>query len=126
MTRLLLFSIAASAALAAVACDTNPRNQIALVGPPVVDTIIGSSAALAISPSFVQVDVGSIVQLSTPAGTFAPDLIWESDRPSVASVSQTGLVTTLLPGTATISAHFSFDPLTRGFATIVVTPFGNP
>jgi uncharacterized protein YjdB len=125
MTRQLLFSIAASAALAAVACDTNPRNQIGLLGPPVVDTIV-SSAALIISPSFVQLDAGSIVQLSTPAGTFAPDLIWESDRPSVASVSQTGLVTTLLPGTATITAHFSFDPLNRGFATIVVTPFGNP
>ncbi len=90
-----------------------------------IDTVV-SNGALIITPSFVQVDAGSIVQLSTPAGTFAPDLIWESDRPSVASVSQTGLVTTLLPGTATITAHFSFDPLTRGFATIVVTPFGNP
>ncbi len=124
MTRQLLFSVAASAALAAVACDTNPRNQIALVGP-VVDTV-ATSAAIIISPSFVQVDVGSFVQLSTTAGTFAPDLIWASDRPSVASVSQSGLVTTLTPGTATITAHFTFDPLNAGVATIVVTPFGNP
>ncbi len=90
-----------------------------------IDTVV-SNAALIISPSFVQLDVGSFVQLSTTAGTFAPDLVWESDRPSVASVSQSGLVTTLTPGTATITAHFTFDPLNRGVATIVVTPFGNP
>jgi uncharacterized protein YjdB len=125
MTRQLLFSIAASAALAAVACDTNPRNQIALVGPAVIDTVT-TGAALIITPSFVQVDAGSLVQLSTQAGTFSPQLVWDSSQPSVATVSQNGLVTTLTPGTTTISAFFSFDPLNRGVATIVVTPFGNP
>jgi hypothetical protein len=58
MTRRLLFSIAASAALAGAACDTAPRNQIGLVGPVVVtDTTFGTTRSLFISPSFVQVDV---------------------------------------------------------------------
>jgi hypothetical protein len=127
MTRRLLFSIAASAALAGVACDTAPRNQIGLVGPVVVtDTTFGTTRSLFISPSFVQVDAGSLVQLSTNAGNFSSALVWESRNPSIATVSQTGLVTTFLPGTATITVHFVSDPLNLAIATIVVAPFGNP
>jgi hypothetical protein len=127
MTRRLLFSIAASAALAGAACDTAPRNQIGLVGPVVVtDTTFGTTRSLFISPSFVQVDVGSLVQLSTNAGNFSSALVWESRNPSIATVSQTGLVTTFLPGTATITVHFVADPLNLAIATVVVSPFGNP
>src|SRR5262252_6597580 len=127
MTRRLLFSIAASAALAGVACDTAPRNQIGLVGPVVVtDTTFGTTRSLFISPSFVQVDAGSLIQLSTNAGNFSSALIWESRNPQIATVSQTGLVTTFLPGTATITVHFVSDPLNLAIATIVVAPFGNP
>jgi len=127
MTRRLLFSIAASAALAGIACDTAPRNQIGLVGPVVVvDTTFPSTRSLFISPSFIQVDVGSLVQLSTNAGNFSSALVWESRNPSIATVSQTGLVTTFLPGTATIAVHFVTDPLNFAVATVVVSPFGNP
>jgi uncharacterized protein YjdB len=127
MTRHLLFSIAASAALAAVACDTAPRNQIGLLGPVViVDTTLGSTRSLFISPSFVQVNVGSLVQLSTNAGNFSSALVWESRNPSIATVSQTGLVTTFLPGTATITVHFVSDPLNLAIATVVVSTAGNP
>jgi hypothetical protein len=127
MTRRLLFSIVASAALAGVACDTAPRNQIALIGPiSLVDTTFGTTRSLFISPSFVQVDVGSLVQLSTNAGNFSSALVWESRNPSIATVSQTGLVTTFLPGTATITVHFVADPLNLAIATIVVAPFGQP
>jgi len=82
---------------------------------------------LVITPNFVQVDAGSLVQLSTNApDTLFSQVRWESRNPLIATVSPTGLVTTLTPGTATISAHYTFDPLNIAFATVTVTSVGNP
>ena len=127
MMKRLLCGLVAGTALAAAACDTAPRNQIGLVGPAiVVDTTFGATRSLFISPSFVQVNVGSLVQLTTNAGNFSSALIWDSRNPSIATVSQTGLVTTFLPGTATITVHFVSDPLNLAIATVVVSTAGNP
>lgn len=77
------------------------------------------------TPSFVQVAVASTIQLSTNApGTLASQVRWTSLQSTIASVTQTGRVTTLTAGTATIVARYVFDTTNVASATIVVTPVG--
>lgn len=60
---------------------------------------------LELFPKQVSMDIGKTRQLSavkTPANAVG-DLTWSSDKPEIATVSSTGVVTTLAAGTATIT-----------------------
>lgn len=63
------------------------------------------------------------VQLRTSvSGTTEKDVTWESLNPTLATVSEKGLVTGLSEGTATIKASLNIEP--RCFATISITVEG--
>lgn len=122
MSKHLLFVVAAVAVV--TACDEAASPGIGrLAGPgdtTRVDT--GAAAQLIVSPSFVQVAAASTVQLSTNApASLVSQVRWASLQPTVATVSQTGLVTALTPGTASITARYSFDTTNVAGATVVVT-----
>ena len=127
MTRLLPIAFVATAALSIVACDTASSPGIGrLLGPDTLthDTT-SSTAQLVVTPSFVQLAAASTVQLSTNApSNLASQVRWTSLQSTIASVSQTGLVTTLTAGTATVVARYAFDTTNVASATIVVTPVG--
>jgi hypothetical protein len=127
MTRLLPIALAASAAFSVLACDTATSPGIGrLLGPDTLthDTT-SSTAQLVVNPSFVQLAAASTVQLSTNApGNLSSQVRWTSLQPTIASVSQTGLVTTLVAGTATIVARYTFDTANVAAATVLVTPIG--
>lgn len=127
MLKLLRVTLAASAALC-IACDTASSPGIGrLLGPDTLtqDTTTSSTTQLVVTPSFVQVAVASTIQLSTNApGTLASQVRWTSLQSTIASVTQTGRVTTLTAGTATIVARYVFDTTNVASATIVVTPVG--
>jgi hypothetical protein len=80
---------------------------------------------LVVSPSFIQLAAASTAQLSTNApSNLVSQVRWTSLQPAIASVSQTGLVTTLIAGTATVVARYVFDTTNVASATIVVTAVG--
>lgn len=67
-----------------------------------------------------EISVSKTVQLrSTVIGTTSKDVTWESLNPTIASVSDRGLVTGLAAGEATIKATLVIDP--RATATIKIT-----
>lgn len=127
MLKLLPVTLAASAALCILACDTASSPGIGrLLGPDTLthDTT-SSTTQLVVTPSFVQLAAASVLQLSTNApGNLASQVRWTSLQPTIASVSQTGRVTTLTAGTATITARYVFDTTNVAAATILVTPVG--
>lgn len=127
MPRLLSFALAASAAFSILACDTASSPGIGrLLGPgSLTQDTTSSTAQLVVTPSFVQLAVASTVQLSTNApSSLTSQVRWTSLQSTIASVSQTGRVTTLTAGTATIVARYAFDSTNVASATIVVTPVG--
>ena len=63
--------------------------------------------SVSVSPSSKELGIGETVQLSaqvTPSTSTKKDISWSSSKPSVASVSPSGLVTAIGEGTATITA----------------------
>ena len=127
MLKLLPIAFAASAALSVLACDTASSPGIGrLLGPDgATQDTTSSTGQLVVSPSFVQLAAASTVQLSTNApSNLTSQVRWTSLQPTIASVSQTGRVTTLTVGTATIVARYAFDTTNVAAATIVVTPVG--
>lgn len=63
--------------------------------------------SVSVSPSSKELGIGETVQLSaqvTPSTATKKDISWSSSKPSVASVSPSGLVTGVGEGTATITA----------------------
>lgn len=77
------------------------------------------------TPSFVQLAATGSVQLSTNApSSLVSQIRWTSLQGTIATVSQTGLVRALTPGTATITARYAFDTTNVAAATISVTSVG--
>ena len=114
-------AVAAGVAFAFVACSEPSA-------PPANDTLGASLAkggsanrvkSISVSPSSATVDVGSMVQLTAtanPPGS-AATFSWSSSNNAVATVSTSGLVTSIAAGTATISASAGGK---TGRATITV------
>ncbi len=78
--------------------------------------------SLSVAPSTLSVSAGSTgtlqAALSTTDCTTQPSVNWSSSTPSVASVDGNGIVTALVPGTATITAA---SLSATGSATVTVT-----
>jgi uncharacterized protein YjdB len=127
MRRHILFAFATFAAIAIAACDQAVVPTIAGLGGTVGTDTTGtgngpSTSALIISPSTIQLGVGATFQFGTNAPlTLASQLEWSSLNPSVVAVSPAGVATAIAPGTATITARFSFDTSHVALATVTVT-----
>lgn len=93
------------------------------ITPPPFTTII-------ISPTTASIQVGGTQQLTAVCknsigGTITcPTLLWTSTNTSVATVSQTGLVTGLIGGTTGITANYT--GIQSNFSDITVTAVTNP
>jgi len=81
----------------------------------------GKLKAISVSPSSASVIAGNTVQLTASAtpGNVSPTYTWSSSNNAVATVSQSGLVSAIAVGTATISAS---SGTVSGTSTITVTP----
>jgi len=79
--------------------------------------------SITVSPSSASVDIGDTTNLTvTAAPSGASNAVnWTSSAPSVASVSSTGVVTGVSPGTAEITATSVSDPSKTDTCTITVT-----
>jgi uncharacterized protein YjdB len=106
--------------VALAACQADGSGRVAGLTSPVGST--SGAAALSITPATARITVGTPLQLSTNAAAALQSQVeWSSLSPSVATVSQTGLVTAGAAGTATIRARFSSDTANVATATIQVT-----
>lgn len=80
-------------------------------------------AAVAVTPDTLALDVGDTADLEalvTPAGA-SQSVIWTSSSPAIASVSETGMVTGLAAGSATITAASVADGTKTGTCAVTVT-----
>ena len=110
-------------ALAALvsSCEMS-TNGFGVGGPPNF-----GNGPLTISPSFIRIPVGTSAQLPVDvAAEVASNLEWASFEPSIVTVDQSGLVTGLSVGVATVRARFSFDLTNEAVATVEVTPAAVP
>ena len=110
----------ASLVLILAAC----AQQVALDPDPNGD-LLPVLAGVSVAPDEVVLVLGGqeAVQLTaelTGVGSFDERVTWTSDDPSVATVSQSGLVTAIDDGIATVTATSVFDPAGSGSATIRV------
>ena len=86
-----------------------------------------STSSLAISPNSVQLVPGATAQLSTNAPAASQSQVqWNSLQTTIATISPTGFVTAVAPGTATITAQLSSDTTHVATATVVVTGLTTP
>src|SRR4051812_48310417 len=81
----------------------------------------GKLKSIAVSPSSASIIVGNTAQLTASAtpGNVSPTYTWSSSNTAVATVSQSGLVSAIAAGTATISASSGG---VSGTSSITVTP----
>lgn len=87
----------------------------------------GNGSSLAISPPSVQLLTGATFQFTTNApASLQSQVQWNSLETTIASISPSGLVTALSPGTATITANYSSDTTKVTTATVVVTSITSP
>ena len=80
-------------------------------------------AAVDVTPATLSLEVGDTGDLEvvvTPAGA-SQQVIWTSSAPAIASVSETGLVTALAVGTATITATSVADGTKTDTCAVTVT-----
>lgn len=80
-------------------------------------------AAVAVTPDTLALDVGDTADLEalvTPAGA-SQSVIWTSSSPAIASVSETGMVTGLAAGSATITAASVADGTKTDTCSVTVT-----
>lgn len=79
--------------------------------------------SIAVAPTTATVEVDATEQLTAtilPSGA-VQTVTWSSSAPSIATVSQTGLVTGVAVGTATITARSTYDNTKMATAAITVT-----
>jgi hypothetical protein len=79
-----------------------------------------SSGYLQVDPLFVGIDQGSTENLSASLNGTAVPVTWTSSDATVATVSGSGLVTGVAPGTAAITATTVSDPVQMRSASISV------
>ena len=105
-------------------CEMSTMPGSAAVGPV---NFADASGPLRVSPAFIQIPVGTSAQLAVDvAAEFAPNVEWTSFAPSIVTVDQSGVVTGLNVGVATVRVRFSFDSTNEAVATVEVLPAAVP
>lgn len=103
-----------------VACDAATPPLIANLGAgftPLTSPVINIS----LSPSAATLRVGQSIRLFVNLpDTLARQVLWRSLEPNIAVVDQSGIVTAVAPGQATILARLARDTNRVAPATIVV------
>ena len=85
-----------------------------------VSGIAPSGVTITASPPILALQAGQSQQaFSTVTGSANIAVAWQSSAPSIASVTGTGLIRAIIPGSATITATSQADP--SRFATVAVT-----
>lgn len=109
---------------AVAACDVAPSLRVAGLGGGGSTGGTGGNGGtnqLVITPNQAQVLVGATLPLTTNATTDQlTHLQWLSLQPNIATVTSTGIVTGVVPGSATIVARLVDDTLNFGTAIITV------
>lgn len=120
-------SIAASGVATGVGGGTAKITATAggITSTPVLLNVTAVVASVAISPTTSTVAVGATQQLTATAydagGKAVPATItWQNSSASIATISSTGLVTGVSPGTVMITA--TANGVTSPVATVTVTP----
>ncbi|HEX2721289.1 MAG TPA: pre-peptidase C-terminal domain-containing protein [Gemmatimonadaceae bacterium] len=85
-------------------------------------TSIAPEQRFTVSPIFTGIDLGGTEQLTAQVGTSPVPVTWESSNPAVATVSATGLVTSLAVGFTAVTATQVADPSQKLSANINVLP----
>ncbi|HVX41447.1 MAG TPA: Ig-like domain-containing protein [Gemmatimonadaceae bacterium] len=114
------------AAAALSACDQATAPRVAGLGG--TGTVSGggtttnnTTAPLLVNPGSLQLAVGATFQLGTNAPVSLQSQVqWTSLQSTIATVSASGLVSAVAPGTATIVARYAFDTTRAATATINV------
>lgn len=75
-----------------------------------------------ITPAFASIDEGATTTVQATQGGTAAAVTWSSDDPSIATVSQTGVVTGVKGGTTAIIAKLTADPSKSRATSITVIP----
>ena len=124
--RTLILTSAVATLVALAACDQAfPPTVAGLAGtsPSASGTI--DTTTLAITPAHTQLTVGTTLQLSL---NVAAQANWTSGVASTASVSSTGLVTGLRPGTTIITAQLVNAPtrVASAIVDVLATTSGTP
>lgn len=113
--------LAFAAAAITAACETDLTPTIVHIGSAGALAAFPVESAVVVFPTFATIAVGQSLQLQTNApDTLRSQLQWFSSVPAVATVSQTGVVTGGLPGTAIITVRLSSDTLNSAASTIQV------
>lgn len=79
----------------------------------------GTTTTLVITPGSATINVGGSIQLI--ANVFNDQVRWQSDAPTIAGVSPSGMVVGLNPGVAPIRVVLLADTTRQAVATITVT-----
>lgn len=106
------------AALAmAGACDerTNP-----LVGS--IGSSSGGSSTFNVTPATLALSPGQTAQLTLNTTRAIGPYTWSTNQAGVATVSETGLVTAIGTGTATVTVIAAGDPTVSARSTVTVQP----
>ncbi|MEP7344059.1 MAG: Ig-like domain-containing protein [Gemmatimonadaceae bacterium] len=85
---------------------------------------VATGNALAVTPPFRTLEVGTVAHLDATAGPVGPPptVEWSSSDPAIATASAAGSVTAVAPGLVQITASNPANSQLRGTATIVVLP----
>ena len=98
--------------------DTTLRGNATVNVVPVIRSVT-------VTPATATLNTGDNQQLSSSVvaeGSLATTVTWRSSAPSIATVGNTGLVTAVGVGSATITALSTVDTTKRASASIVVAP----
>jgi len=105
-------------------CEMSTTPAFGGLGP---GNFANTTAPLVFSPSFIRIPVGTSAQLPLDvAPELAPNVEWASFESTIVTVDQTGLITGLNVGIATVRARFSFDLTNEAVATVEVIPAAVP
>jgi len=81
---------------------------------------IPSEDRFTVTPLFTGIDLGGTEQITAQVGTTPVPVTWESSNPAVATVSGSGLVTSLSVGFTAVTATQTSDPTKKVSANINV------
>jgi hypothetical protein len=111
-------------ALAALVTSCEMSTTPGFAGPA---DFANAGGPLTMSPTFIRIPVGTSTQLVVDvAPEFDSNIEWASFAPSIVVVDQSGVVTGLNVGVATVRARFAFDLTNEAIATVEVTPAAVP
>jgi len=121
MRRYPIILLALAAAMVAAACETDLTPTIARIGATTTTIVTTRPESLVVAPKLITLVTGTAFQLRTNApDTLLKQLLWFSQIPSIATVTQTGLVMAGTPGTTIVTVRYSFDTTNTSSATIQV------